>query len=88
MKIRENFKIIEINGQDVKIYNDVFLLLKLLQKSLKKSECSICLSDNCKNLLQTSCNHTFHNRCLSKWIKNNINCPYCNSLLFDPKIFS
>lgn len=41
--------------------------------------CSICKEQQCN--IQTYCNHTFCESCLTSWIKKNKTCPYCRSLL-------
>ena len=41
--------------------------------------CSICKEQQCN--IQTYCNHTFCESCLTNWIKKNKTCPYCRSLL-------
>lgn len=45
-------------------------------------ECSICLE--CINVSTTgrvemSCSHTFHLKCIGKWLNNNSSCPLCRS---------
>lgn len=45
------------------------------------TECSICKSvftmNEYKKIL--TCNHTFHKKCIGKWIKINENCPICRN---------
>jgi len=43
-------------------------------------ECSICLDTLNKKkyrLKSLYCNHTFHKRCINKWLKTSIQCPLC-----------
>ena len=60
----------------------------MLNKSLNKSyndDCSICMEDFDLNSVQLKCNHTFHYKCIIKYIeveckrrcKNNISNIYC-----------
>lgn len=42
-------------------------------------ECSICLETDDKPTQTLSCNHTFHKKCISKWLKNSDSCPMCRS---------
>ena len=39
---------------------------------------------NCKykNISVLKCNHTYHKKCLSPWIKNNPLCPYCLTIIY------
>ena len=44
--------------------------------------CPICYTDiNSKDELITTCKHTFHKKCIKKWIASGINntCPLCRS---------
>lgn len=45
----------------------------------KDSECSICISEYLNNeyYRTLNCGHTFHKRCIDKWIKKNNSCPIC-----------
>jgi len=40
-------------------------------------ECNICLSKNNIMWCKLKCNHTFHIKCLLRWIKENKSCPNC-----------
>ena len=42
-------------------------------------ECCICLEDIQvkKNQIKTKCEHTFHKKCIQKWITKKTNCPMC-----------
>jgi hypothetical protein len=52
---------------------------KILKSSSDIIKCSICLEDIFENEFKTKCNHSFHTRCLSKWLKNANNCPNCRT---------
>ena len=44
--------------------------------------CSICLNNICeKKIIQTKCNHFFHEKCLKKWLKLRNMCPLCRKIL-------
>ena len=50
--------------------------------------CSICLDKITKcgnNIILNECNHTFHKKCLDKWLIQNNNCPNCRVVLSIPK---
>jgi|SRR5690606_22465803 len=52
--------------------------------SLKKKECPICLNlikNDCFKIRTVECKHTFHKKCLNRWIKQNENCPLCRTKL-------
>ena len=51
----------------------------------KKYTCSICLEDiNTKNNFSiTQCNHHFHTKCITTWLRNNDNCPICRFKLIE-----
>lgn len=55
---------------------------------IKKEQdiCSICLCVlfNSDNLI-TSCKHTFHKKCINRWIIQNNNCPLCRTFSPIPK---
>jgi hypothetical protein len=42
-------------------------------------QCSICQEDyKLKEYKrELSCKHIFHKKCIDKWLKNNLSCPYC-----------
>ena len=44
--------------------------------------CSICLNENKKyRNLTCSCGHTFHKKCINRWLKNNNTCPLCKRVI-------
>ena len=51
----------------------------------KNYTCSICLEDiNTKNNYSISqCNHHFHTKCLTTWLRKNDNCPICRFKLVE-----
>ena len=42
-------------------------------------QCSICLNQVGKHRFKTSCNHSFHSKCLLKWILTSDTCPMCRT---------
>jgi hypothetical protein len=44
-----------------------------------QKSCSICLEENAHHgiFFTTVCNHTFHVRCINKWLRTNNTCPDC-----------
>ena len=51
-------------------------------------ECGICL-DNISNTIHsvfsTSCDHHFHNKCITQWLLFNHNCPICRKEFYNNK---
>ena len=45
----------------------------------QKEECPICLKPMNKNLIETHCKHTFHEKCLKQQCYFNPSCPLCRS---------
>ena len=44
--------------------------------------CSICLNENKKyRNLTCSCGHTFHKKCINRWLKDNNTCPLCKRVI-------
>jgi hypothetical protein len=48
------------------------------------NECSICLENLNDNITITTCNHTFHIKCLYSWFYKNYDCPDCRTKLIHP----
>lgn len=48
-------------------------------KKSEKQSCVICLNDLQKGekIIETHCEHLFHDECLITWLKTNISCPMC-----------
>jgi hypothetical protein len=48
----------------------------------KQLDCSICLSKikSTEYILDFQC-HSFHKKCINKWLKINNNCPLCRRIL-------
>ena len=49
-------------------------------------DCPICFealltSQSRRHVIKTKCNHTFHKRCLNKWLATNNSCPICRTQL-------
>ena len=49
----------------------------------KMEKCLSCLDKKNKKLYFTDCEHTFHGRCLDKWLEENENCPLCREYIKD-----
>ena len=47
--------------------------------------CSICLNIVGKRKCKTECGHSFHYKCIYKWILNNDNCPLCRTVIRNPE---
>lgn len=45
----------------------------------EKQPCAICLNDfqSGEKIIETHCEHLFHDECLIAWLKTNISCPMC-----------
>lgn len=46
-----------------------------------QAECCICLESNDLPWITMPCTHSFHSRCISKWILHSPSCPVCRSQL-------
>ena len=46
-------------------------------------KCLSCLDKKNKKLYFTGCEHTFHGRCLDKWLQQNRECPLCRSYIHE-----
>jgi hypothetical protein len=51
-------------------------------------ECSICLSDcSIDDCHTTACNHTFHKKCMNKWLRRgHASCPLCRAQIDIPRV--
>ena len=60
-------------------------LTQLKRKRLAR-ECSVCLESMKRGppLVQTSCDHVYHRRCLSRWIAISACCPECRTPIRHP----
>lgn len=47
----------------------------------KMERCLSCLDRKNKKLYFTDCEHTFHGRCLDKWLEQNEHCPLCREYI-------
>ena len=57
-------------------------LNNIVNNNIEHIDCSICLEkivNDDKHI--TSCNHTFHEECITKWMSLNHNCPLCRKNL-------
>jgi hypothetical protein len=78
--------LIAINKNDDYIKYSKYPMIRSLNytnliSNANKEECHICFkkedsTDNCRCKLV--CGHIFHIECISNWINNSNNCPYCN----------
>ena len=72
---------------DINDENDNYDLYLEKYKNIKnKNEviqnCSICLTDDKNKCCEIiDCKHSFHIRCLMKWIKENNTCPECRNII-------
>lgn len=65
------------------IYNSDNILydfFKKIFKSTKPNECSICYESK-RNTIITRCNHYYCRPCITKWCKENNECPMCRKLI-------
>ncbi len=44
------------------------------------SQCVICLENINGNKKTLQCGHTFHTKCIQKWLKKNKTCPICRCI--------
>ncbi|XP_045477020.1 E3 ubiquitin-protein ligase TRAIP-like [Harmonia axyridis] len=69
------------------IWNNNNQVVSLFSRSITFIEsCSICLADLNGNICLTKCKHTFHRRCLHKWLRTfpGTFCPKCREPLTLP----
>ena len=64
----------------------------LQRRSSTHGECAICLRNMHKlTVKHTPCRHTYHARCLNKWLQRDQRCPLCRTYLetltYDPQEF-
>lgn len=57
------------------------------EDELTDNVCSICMNEIKQNefIRELICKHTFHKKCVDKWIYNTPNCPYCRSNIYELK---
>jgi hypothetical protein len=60
------------------ILDDCNLLWKVMAGNISL-ECTICMQDKLKPIVQLCCGHVFHQSCLNKWVPDNNSCPNCRS---------
>jgi hypothetical protein len=58
------------------------MLNKIDEESL--NNCSICLLSLINDIKKLSCNHSFHENCITDWLKLKTSCPLCRSLISIP----
>jgi len=54
--------------------------------SMNIESCSICHENLNDNICKTTCNHSFHEKCINEWKLNNNSCPLCRKIIDDKKI--
>ena len=61
--------------------------IPILKLNIKENLCGICF---CKCISITSCNHSFHEKCLVDWFKTckNTKCPVCRQVVKTKKVIS
>ena len=54
---------------------------KKIQKDEVEEQCAICLEEYKIGLYKRTlnCNHTFHKKCIDKWIGEKLSCPICRN---------
>ena len=64
-----------INNSKNKIYPIVF------KKDIlnKDNECSICLKKFKNDNITLPCNHNYHEKCITLWLNEKMNCPLCRT---------
>ena len=50
-----------------------------IMKSTKIKICPICLCNEKGRIVQLSCHHKFHERCIMQWFKTSKSCPICRA---------
>lgn len=76
-EMKENKKDEEINEMKENNLNKS----QASQREEGSEACTICLDSKTYPLITLSCKHTFHEKCLMSWIKQNINCPICRQTI-------
>ena len=71
---------IEISSGNTETNNYIKILKT---NNAEDKECSICLEEFTNNdeYFKFECNHTFHEKCITKWSKKNKNCPNCRKVI-------
>ena len=68
----------EENEEVLQQIYDIEYMVNNYKSIENKSDCNICLEDdNAEYLIQTSCSHVFHKKCLDEWLNKKENCPIC-----------
>ena len=58
---------------------------KSLERVKNDDQCSICMSKTNKPKCKTKCGHCFHIVCLKEWLKSNVTCPMCRTVINNEK---
>lgn len=71
---------IKPNIPGVTTTSKIIVKIKTDPKSIEA--CTICLNEMATNLGKLSCDHTFHFRCIDRWIRTSATCPICRKVVF------
>lgn len=64
------------------------MMIQAVSSSLTKQVCAICRADDAPNdLVQTVCQHIFHQNCLETWLKIKNICPLCRRDFSNDELF-
>lgn len=66
---------VNYKNQQLRLPTNISKKKKIVIKEMEK--CVICLEFIKHNKKNLTCFHSFHNKCIKKWLKDNINCPVC-----------
>ncbi len=74
----------EINYIGLQLENLKYPTLKIASKSCSNEQCSICLNTYTipEKIRTLNCGHSFHKRCIDKWLNQNQSCPICRQNIF------
>lgn len=76
---------LEILGLERVSVNDIIPKQKVIKSDdpLIKEICVVCHEDyKCGEYKRSlNCGHIFHKKCIDKWLKTNLSCPYCRLLI-------
>tara|TARA_B100001094_G_scaffold319286_1_gene363911 strand:+ start:9478 stop:10035 length:558 start_codon:yes stop_codon:yes gene_type:complete len=63
------------------------LLNNTVESENDSEQCPICLEnfEEGMTIVETQCNHKFHNACISRWLQNNTSCPVCRESFLEQR---
>ena len=94
-EVEAYYDILNSYNQEVKIQNDILVkeyyykyvmkkqeTFKYNNKKCNKTDCPICLEDfeNGRYVTKLKCRHYFCTKCIEKWFKESVTCPYCKRI--------